>query len=82
MDAEWDLICSGGVEDAPLQARIAAAFTTSAIGITVANPSDVVKIRMQACTIRGTGTGSGSSHLPCNKIPDLSYNHMRSGDGT
>lgn len=48
----------GGKEDAPLLARIGAALTTSAIGITVANPSDVVKIRLQACTMRGGGTGS------------------------
>ena len=48
---------AGDQEDAPLYARIGAALATSAIGITVANPSDVVKIRLQACTIRGTGTG-------------------------
>lgn len=47
---------SGGVEDAPLHSRIGAALVTSAIGITVANPSDVVKIRQQACTIRGSGS--------------------------
>lgn len=50
--------CAGGVEDAPLHSRIAAALVTSAIGITVANPSDVVKIRQQACTIRGAGSGT------------------------
>ncbi len=46
------------MEDAPLHSRIAAALVTSAIGITVANPSDVVKIRQQACTIRGAGSGT------------------------
>ena len=32
---------------ASLQARIAAALMTSAVGILMANPSDVVKVRMQ-----------------------------------
>lgn len=31
----------------PISYRIAAALTTGAIGITVANPTDVVKIRFQ-----------------------------------
>ena len=31
----------------PLLYRIAAALTTGAIGITVANPTDVIKIRFQ-----------------------------------
>jgi hypothetical protein len=35
-------------EKASLTARIGAALTTSAIGITAANPSDVVKVRTQA----------------------------------
>jgi solute carrier family 25 uncoupling protein 8/9 len=32
----------------PLSKRILAALTTGAIGITVANPTDVIKIRFQA----------------------------------
>lgn len=34
--------------DAPMISRVAAALTTSALGITAANPSDVVKVRTQA----------------------------------
>ncbi|KAK9826666.1 hypothetical protein WJX74_008755 [Apatococcus lobatus] len=41
---------AGSSEHAPLQARIAAALMTSAVGILIANPADVVKVRMQACT--------------------------------
>lgn len=32
----------------PLHVRIAAAITTGAIGISIANPTDVVKVRFQA----------------------------------
>ena len=35
-------------ENPSLLQKIAAGMTTGAIGITVANPTDVVKIRMQA----------------------------------
>ena len=42
---------TGGGEESSLYARLGAALTTSAIGISVANPSDVVKIRQQACNI-------------------------------
>ena len=38
---------AGSSEHAPLHARIAAALMTSAVGILAANPSDVVKVRMQ-----------------------------------
>ena len=48
---------AGGAEDAPIYARIGAALVTSAIGITVANPSDVVKVRQQACSIRADAHG-------------------------
>ncbi|CAM8924623.1 unnamed protein product [Rhodiola kirilowii] len=36
------------VGDAPLSKKILAALTTGAIGITVANPTDLVKVRLQA----------------------------------
>ena len=51
-------IHAGGAEDAPIYARIGAALVTSAIGITVANPSDVVKVRQQACSIRADAHGN------------------------
>ena len=53
---------AGDLEEAPLYARLGAALTTSAIGITVANPSDVVKIRQQACNL-DTQTGNTSCQL-------------------
>ncbi|XWS59917.1 hypothetical protein CRYUN_Cryun08bG0163200 [Craigia yunnanensis] len=36
------------VGDVPLTKKILAAFTTGALGITVANPTDLVKVRLQA----------------------------------
>ncbi|KAF5750871.1 UNCOUPLING family protein [Tripterygium wilfordii] len=36
------------VGDVPLSKKILAAFTTGAIGITIANPTDLVKVRLQA----------------------------------
>lgn len=53
---------AGGAEEPLLHQKIGAALVTSAIGITVANPSDVVKVRQQACTVRGDGIGA--SHIP------------------
>lgn len=43
------LVTPAGASEPPLYGKIAAALTTSAIGITVANPSDLVKVRFQAC---------------------------------
>lgn len=36
------------MQQASLGVKMAAGFTTGAIGITVANPTDVVKVRLQA----------------------------------
>lgn len=47
---------AGGSEHAPLQARVAAALMTSAAGILAANPSDVVKVRMQASRVELLGS--------------------------
>ena len=38
---------SGGAGETPLYAKVAAALCTSAVGITVANPADLVKVRLQ-----------------------------------
>ena len=36
------------MRDVPLHLKIAAGLTTGAIGIMIANPTDLVKVRMQA----------------------------------
>ncbi|KAK9785262.1 hypothetical protein WJX73_005333 [Symbiochloris irregularis] len=48
---------AGSHEDASVWGRIAAALCTSALGITVANPSDVVKVRLQAANTRSSFSG-------------------------
>ena len=40
-------VLSGGASETPLYAKVAAALSTSAVGITVANPADLVKVRLQ-----------------------------------
>lgn len=42
-------VMGGGASETPLYAKVAAALCTSAVGITVANPADLVKVRLQAC---------------------------------
>lgn len=48
--SSFSFLCSGAdfKGDPPILKKIAAGLTTSAIGITIASPTDVVKVRLQA----------------------------------
>lgn len=48
-------VMGGGASETPLYAKVAAALCTSAVGITVANPADLVKVRLQVGPARAVG---------------------------